>query len=85
MVVEAASSSFATQTYRVFITKMSFVRTLDTFFSLSFANISLSVSRFSALFIYGIFIYIIILHFAFSSRKGLSKTQASILSIDVSW
>ena len=36
--------------YRVFITKLSFVRTLDTFLSLSFLNIVLFVSRFSALF-----------------------------------
>ena len=36
--------------YRVFITKLSFVRTLDTFLSLSFLNIVLFVSRFSAHF-----------------------------------
>ena len=36
--------------YRVFITKLSFVRTLDTFLSLSFLNIVLFASRFSAHF-----------------------------------
>ena len=36
--------------YRVFITKLSFVRTLDTFLSLSFLNILLFMSRFSAHF-----------------------------------
>ena len=35
--------------YRVFITKLSFVRTLDTFLSLSFINILLFMSKFSAL------------------------------------